>query len=113
MNLKTDYKKFEPIGDKVLLVIPREDVNEMIATEGGILVPKSEDRKNNPLQEFYVQAVGPACKTVRAGDTVLYNVHNSPPIPVGDVELRFAQEEHIFCVTHRGARVASINVVEP
>lgn len=111
IKLKADYAKFIPIGSGVILAIPREDVNDMVATEGGILVPASEDRKSNPRQECEVVAVGPLCKTVLKGDTVLYNLLNSEPIPSGDMEIRFAQEEHILCVTRRLQK--PIEIVEP
>lgn len=101
-----NYSAFEPIGDGVILSIAREDVNEMVATAGGILVPKSADRANNPIQECLVVAAGPECKQIKAGDLCQFNLLNAPAIPAGDVEIRFTQEPHVLCITKKAPRDA-------
>lgn len=93
-------KKYEPIGDRVLLSCPREDVNGHILRDG-ILVPEGESRKINPIIEMMVEAAGPDCKQVEVGDICLYNIHNSPAQPRGDVELRWVQEPHIIAIVRR------------
>lgn len=101
LQLRPHFSTYEPIGDKVLLALPRVDVNEMIATEGGVLVPQHADLKNNPLRDTFVVAAGPECKQVRAGDEVRFNVLNSIPFPDGDNDLYFLPEGHLICITKK------------
>lgn len=96
--LEFDYSTYRPIGDKVFLMLPREDVNDMVSVQG-VLVPKGADMRNNPLRETVATAVGPDCKQVKAGDTVLWNVLNSQPFPIGEFDLHFPQETHLICIT--------------
>lgn len=98
-----DYSKYEPIDTGLILSIPREDVNAMVATEGGILVPMGQDRINNPLQEMIVVAAGPGCKQIHKNDLVLFNIHNAPATPEGDLEYRFTQESHVLCITNKAS----------
>ena len=97
--LKPNYASYKPIGDKVLLLMPREDVNEMVATEGGILVPRDAALRNTPIRETVVTARGPDCKQVQVGDTVMWNVNNANPFPDGDCDLYFLPESHLICIT--------------
>lgn len=97
-ELVYDYSTYRPIGDKVFLMLPREDVNEMVKIEG-VLVPKGADLRNNPMRETVVTAVGPECKQVKKGDLVLWNVNNAQPFPMGDFDLYFLPENHLICVT--------------
>lgn len=96
--LEFDYSTYRPIGDKVFLMLPREDVNDMVMS-GGVLVQKGAAMRDNPLRETAVNAVGPDCKQVKAGDTVLWNVLNSIAFPMGDFDLHFPQETHLICIT--------------
>lgn len=99
MNIKLDLQKeIIPIGQRVYLSCPSEDVNGMVATEGGILVPDGENRKQNPIIEMTVEAVGPAAKQVQKGDVVLFNVHNAPAKQAGPVEYRWTEEAHIIAI---------------
>lgn len=97
-ELVFDYSNYRPIGDKVFLKLPREDVNEMVMV-GGVLVSKNVAGRNNPLRETVVTAVGPDCKQVKAGDICLWNTNNAQPFPMGDFDLYFMPENHLICVT--------------
>lgn len=100
MKTEQDYASYEPIGSGLILSIEAEDVNGLVLNKG-VLVKASEDRQINPIQECLVIAAGRGCKQVHAGDRVLFNLHNAPPIKAGDNEVRFTQEEHVMCITKR------------
>lgn len=93
-----DYHDYQPIGDKVLLVLLREDA-EKLEDVGGILVDRAVVLRKNPMRETEVTAVGPECKQVRKGDVVLWNRLNGQPFPMGDHDLYFLPENHLVCVT--------------
>lgn len=99
----SDYREFDPIGDKVLLVLDRVDPEKM-ENVGGILVEAGLAARKNPMRESEVVAVGPECKQVLAGDTVLWNKLNASPFPHGDKDLYFLPESHLVCVTKRAVR---------
>lgn len=98
----TDYEQYEPIGDKVLLVLPRVEP-EKLESVGGILVDQMAALKKNPIREVQVVSAGPECKQVMAGDTVLFNKLNAAPHPFGDNDLYFLPETHLICITQRGS----------
>lgn len=100
-ELRPHFSTYEPIGDKVLLALPRLDVNAMVATEGGVLVPADAELKNNPLRDTFVVATGPECKQVRAGDEVRFNVLNAIPFPEDNNDLYFLPENHLICITRK------------
>jgi co-chaperonin GroES (HSP10) len=101
IHTPTEYEQYEPIGDKVLLVLPRAEP-EKLEDVGGILVDQMASLKKNPIREVEVVSVGPECKQVCAGDTVLFNKLNASPHPFGDNDLYFMPESHLICVTKRG-----------
>lgn len=101
-ELRPHFSTYEPIGDKVLLALPRVDVNEMVATDGGILVPQDAALRATPLRISEVISAGPECKQVRAGDEVWWNANNGNPFPDGDHDLYFLPENHLICITKRG-----------
>ena len=103
MKTEQDYSTYEPIGSGVILSISAEEVNGFVLDKG-VLVKESEDRAQNPIQECIVVAAGSGCKDVRKGDIVMFNLLNAPATKVGNVEMRFTQEEHILCVTKRAKR---------
>lgn len=94
----TDYQNYKPIGDKVLLVLDRVEP-EKLEDVGGILVDQNAALKKNPIRETVVTEVGPDCKQVQKGATVLWNRLNAAPFPFGDVDLYFLPENHLICVT--------------
>lgn len=98
----SDYEQYEPIGDKVLLVLPRVEP-EKLESVGGILVDQMAALKKNPIREVAVVAAGPECKQVLKGDTVLFNKLNAAPHPFGDNDLYFLPETHLICITKKGA----------
>ena len=99
---QNEYENYTPIGDKVLLVLPRVEP-EKLEDVGGILVDQMAALKKNPVREVVVVAVGPECKQVRKGDTVMFNRLNASPHPFGENDLYFMPESHLICVTKRGA----------
>lgn len=103
LNLTPDYSKYEPIGDRVLLILPQTDVNEMV-NQNGILVPKDAALRSTPMRRSVVIAAGPDCKQVRVGDEVFWNVNNSSPFPEGTEDLYFLPEQHLICITARAPR---------
>lgn len=103
---ESDYREFGPIGDKVLLVLDRVDPEKM-ENVGGILVEAGLAARKNPMRETEVIAVGPECKQVRRGDTVLWNRLNASPFPHGDKDLYFLPESHLVCVTKRDTRIGN------
>lgn len=96
----SEYENYTPIGDKVLLVLPRVDP-EKLEDVGGILVDQMAALKKNPIREVVVVAAGPECKQVKAGDSVLFNKLNGQPFPFGDSDLYFLPENHLICVTKK------------
>lgn len=94
----TDYENYSPIGDKVLLVLLRAEPEQLV-NEGGILVDQNTHLRNNPMRETVVTAVGPDCKQVKKGDTVLWNKLNGAPHPFGENDLYFLPESHLVCIT--------------
>lgn len=102
--LTPNYASYQPIGDKVLLMLPREDVNEMVATEGGVLIPRDAALRATPMRDSLVIAAGPECKQVCVGDTVRWNMMNANPFPDGDNDLYFLPEPHLICITKKAPR---------
>lgn len=100
----SDYTKFIPLGDKVLLVLDRVDPEKM-EDVGGILAPADFAARKNPMRETEVVSVGPECKQVQPGDTVLWNKLNASPFPHGDKDLYFLPESHLVCITKRGPKI--------
>jgi co-chaperonin GroES (HSP10) len=96
----TDYESYLPIGDKVLLVLPRADPEKLVDL-GGILVDENTDLRKNPIRETVVTAIGPECKQVAKGDTVLWNKLNGAPHPFGQTNLYFLPENHLICITKK------------
>lgn len=95
-----EYQNYEPIGDKVLLVINRVEPEKM-EDLGGILVDQNAALKKNPIRETEVFAAGPECKQVHPGDVVMWNKLNGAPFPFGDKDLYFLPESHIICITKK------------
>jgi co-chaperonin GroES (HSP10) len=103
IHTPTECEQYEPIGDKVLLALPQEDVNALVK-EKGILVPQDFSLKQTPLRETVVTAVGPDCVQVWPGDTVLWNKNNGgQPFPWGDKDLYFLDERNLICVLKKAA----------
>lgn len=102
---QNEYENYTPIGDKVLLVLPRVEP-EKLEDVGGILVDQMAALKKNPVREVVVVAVGPEVKQARKGDTVMFNRLNASPHPFGENDLYFMPESHLICVTKR-AEVAA------
>ena len=100
----TDYEKYIPLGDKVLLVLPRVEPEQLVKLDG-ILVDQAAALKKNPVRETRVVAIGAECKQVRPGDLVLFNKLNANPYPFGDNDLYFLPENHLICITERGPLV--------
>lgn len=72
-------KKYIPLHDKVLVILPIEDPNKMKKV-GGILVPLDMEQRANPIREANIEAVGPDCKSgVQKGDLVIFNINQAPP----------------------------------
>jgi co-chaperonin GroES (HSP10) len=94
------YSTYEPIGDKVLLALDREDVNNLVSDDG-ILVPVGTKEKRTPLRDTVVVAVGPDCKQVQRGDVVRWNKLNGTAFPEGDVDLYFIPEPHLIAIISR------------
>lgn len=88
---------YEPIGQRVLLSRPREDLNDMVMDKG-VLVPGAQNRRNNPIIEHAVEAAGPDCKQVKVGDRVLFNCQNSGAQVVGENELAWTEEQFIVAI---------------
>lgn len=101
-----EYENYKPIGDKVLLALLREDP-EKLENVGGILVDQAAALRKNPMRETIVTEVGPECKQVAKGDTVLWNKLNANPFPFGDHDLYFLPESHLVCVTKK-AEVSAV-----
>jgi len=97
-----EYENYEPIGDKVLLVMPRA-LPEQLDNVGGILVDRAAALRSSPMRETEVIAVGRECKQIEKGDTVLWNMNNANPFPFGDNDLYFLPESHIVCITRKRA----------
>jgi co-chaperonin GroES (HSP10) len=95
-----EYLQYEPIGNKVLLVLLRAEP-EKLENVGGVLVDQQAALRKNPVREIEVTAVGPECKQVRAGDLVMFNKLNAAPHPFGDHDLYFLPEEHLICITKK------------
>jgi len=95
-----EYKNYEPIGDKVLLVMPRVEP-EVLENVGGVLVDQMAALRKNPIRETEVLAAGPECKQVERGDIVMWNKLNGAPFPFGDNDLYFLPENHLICITKR------------
>lgn len=91
---------YEPIGDRVLLRMSKEDPNAM-KNVGGVLVPAEQSRNNNPIRECTVDAAGPDCKQVKKGDFVMFNLLNFPPLPIGGEDLYFVPEPNLITVVRR------------
>jgi len=98
-----EYQHYQPIGDKVLLVLQRVEP-EKLENLDGILVDQQAAMRKNPMRETVVTAAGPECKQVRAGDTVLWNRLNGQPFPFGESDLYFLPENHLVCVTKKVPR---------
>lgn len=96
----SEYESYTPIGDKVLLVLPRAEA-EKLENVGGILVDQMAALKKNPIREVVVVAAGPECKQVAKGDSILFNRLNASPFPFGDNDLYFLPENHLICVTKK------------
>lgn len=90
-------KIYEPIGNRVLLSCPKEEINGHVNVDG-ILVPEGESRKKNPIIEMTVEAAGPDCKQVSKGATVLFNLNNASATPRGDLEYRWTEEQFILAI---------------
>lgn len=95
-----EYENYLPIGDRVLLVMPKVEA-EQLESVGGILVDQAAALRNSPMRETVVTACGPECKQVERGDTVLWNKLNANPLPFGDKELYFLPESHLVCITKK------------
>lgn len=96
-----EYKEYEPIGDKVLVALPKVDPNELQEL-GGVLVPKDAADRKNPIKETVVTAVGAKCEHVHKGDTILWNVHTAQHwVPFGAYDLHFLTEATVIAVTKR------------
>jgi hypothetical protein len=95
----SDYQDYKPIGDKVLLVLPRVNPEKLVDVGGGIVADQNFALKNTPIRETVVTAVGPDCKQVEKGATVLWNVNNASPFPFGENDLYFLPENHLICIT--------------
>lgn len=108
IHTPTDYENYEPIGDKVLLVLNRVDP-EKLEDVGGILVDQNSALKNSPIRETVVVAKGPDCKQVKQGDTVMWNRLNATPFPFGDNDLYFLPENHLICITGRAPSSATFD----
>lgn len=96
----SEYENYIPIGDKVLLVLPRAEA-EKLENVGGILVDQMAALKKNPIREVEVVAAGPECKQCDKGDLVLFNRLNASPFPFGDNDLYFLPENHLICITKK------------
>jgi co-chaperonin GroES (HSP10) len=103
IHTPSDYEKYLPIGDKVLLVLPAVNP-EKLQDVGGILIDQNAALKKSPIRETVVIAAGPDCKQVAKGDTVMWNRLNANPFPFGDNELYFLPENHLICVTDKAAK---------
>lgn len=112
ITILPDHTKFTPIGDKVLLSLVRVEP-EKLTDVGGILVDQNTALRKSPLRETEVIAVGPECKQVQAGDTVLWNRLNAQPFPHGELDLYFLPENHLICVTKRAEPTTSRCVCRP
>lgn len=111
IHTPTDYENYIPVGDKILLVLDQEDPNAM-ENVGGVLAPKDFALKQSPLRETVVTSVGPLCKQVKAGDTVLWNKGNSrQPFPFGVKDLHFLEEHLVICVTKKAEKPLSFESV--
>jgi co-chaperonin GroES (HSP10) len=95
-----EYENYEPIGDKVLLVMPKIEPTAL-ENVGGILVDHAAHLKSSPMRETVVVARGPECKQVEEGDAVLWNINNASPFPFGENNLYFLPESHIVCITRK------------
>jgi len=93
-----EYKNYNPIGDKVLLVMPIIEPTKL-ENVGGILIDHAAHLKSSPMRETVVVSAGPECKQVKAGDVVLWNMGNANPFPFGDNNLYFLPEQHLVCIT--------------
>jgi co-chaperonin GroES (HSP10) len=100
--------EYEPIGNRVLLSCPKEDVNDHVKLDG-ILVPTAENRKQNPLVEMHVEAHGPKCDQVRAGQTVIFNVNNAAATTRGDREYRWTEEPFILAIVRQKNPVQALD----
>lgn len=103
IHTPTDYENYLPIGDKVLLVLPRVNPEKLVDV-GGILLDQNAALKNSPLRETVITAHGPDTKQARKGDTVLWNINNAAPFPFGDNDLYFLPENHLICITKKAAK---------
>jgi co-chaperonin GroES (HSP10) len=91
---------YEPIGSRVLLSCPAEDVNGMV-NQGGVLVPEAESRRKKPIIEMTVLAAGPKCGQLKTGDIVLFNHGNSGAETREGIEYRWTEEQFIIAIVRR------------
>lgn len=100
MKITLTETHYEPIGRRVLLARPHEDLNAMVNV-GGVLVPGGENRRKNPIIPHRVLAAGPECKQVEEGDEVLANHLNAPGIDMGEEDHCWTEEQHIIAVIRK------------
>lgn len=83
--------KFKPLKDRVFVSYSEE----MEKTAGGIYVP--EVAKEKP-QKGKVQAVGSEVKSVKNGDTVLFDKYSGTKVTMENTEYLIIKEEDILGV---------------
>lgn len=96
--------KFKATCDRILCLVPLAPETEEIV--GTIIVPANARKAmadKNPLRELTVESVGPDVKIVRAGDRIIYNMHQCGPVPFEDTQLVVISENQVFCVVERTA----------
>ena len=88
---KTTELKFKPLKDRVFVSYSEE----LDKTTGGIYVP--DVAKEKP-QKGKVQAIGSEVKSVKTGDTILFDKYSGTKISFENTEYLILKEEDILGV---------------
>ena len=83
--------KFKPLKDRVFVTYSEE----MEKTAGGIYIP--EAAKEKP-QKGRVEAIGGEVKSLKAGDTVLFDKYSGSKINIDGTDYLIVKEEDILGV---------------
>lgn len=68
---------------------------------GGIIIPKSEDPKQQPNESIVVE-VGPDCQWIKKGDLVMASRYGGTDVKVEGVEYKIFNEWDIIAILSRG-----------
>lgn len=83
--------KFKPLKDRVFVSYSEE----MEKTVGGIFIPESAKEKP---QKGKIEAIGDEVKTVKVGDSILFDKYSGSKINMDNVDYLILKEEDILGV---------------